>query len=46
MLPVSITQAKRAKKVKQVKKPRFEPRAKIAPGDHPIVFTKASEING
>ena len=44
MLPLNIQQAKRAKKVKQVKKPRFEPRATIAPGDHPIVFTKASEL--
>ena len=46
MLPVNIQQAKRAKKVKQIKKPRFEPRTPIAPGDHPITFTKASELSG
>ena len=47
MLPVSIVQKKKDKRDKQSKlpkKPRFEPRAIIAPGDHPITFTKASEL--
>lgn len=44
MLPVNIQQEKPQKKVKQIKKPRFEPRATIAPGDHPIIFTKASDL--
>lgn len=47
MLPVSIVQKKRDKRSKQSrlpKKPRFEPKVTIAAGDHPIIFTKASEL--
>lgn len=47
MLPVSIVQKKVEKKARQSKlpkQPRFEPRTPIAPGDHPVIFTKASEI--
>lgn len=47
MLPISIVQKRRDKRDKQSKlpkKPRFEPRAIIAPGVHPIIFTKASEL--
>lgn len=35
---------KREKQSKLPKKPRFEPRSKIIPGNHPVIFKKAKEV--
>ncbi len=34
----------RCKQSKIPKKPRFEPKIKVIPGDHPVVFQKAKEV--
>ena len=35
---------KRCKQARLPKKPRFEPRNQIIPGNHQVIFEKASEI--
>ena len=36
---------KRCKQARLPKKPRFEPKSKIIPGNHKVEFKRASELN-